>query len=98
DHLTDVGAYTGTTSPYGAFDMGGNIEQWNEALITASVRGLRGGSFLSFGSPNLLSSARHGGESETSGGNLNFGFRVAGVVPEPRKGRLARMRCSVHAR
>jgi formylglycine-generating enzyme required for sulfatase activity len=24
-NLTDVGAYAGTTSPYGAFDMGGNV-------------------------------------------------------------------------
>ena len=31
-NLTDVGAYTGTTSPYGAFDMGGNVFQWNEAF------------------------------------------------------------------
>ena len=30
-NLTDVGAYTGTTSPYGEFDMGGNVYQWNEA-------------------------------------------------------------------
>jgi formylglycine-generating enzyme required for sulfatase activity len=38
-NLTDVGAYSGTTSPYGAFDMGGNVGQWNENLNA------RGGSF-----------------------------------------------------
>ena len=31
--LYDVGAYTGTMSPYGAFDMAGEVYQWNEALI-----------------------------------------------------------------
>ncbi len=40
---TDVGAYTGTTSYYGAFDMGGNVWEWNEVI--GSSRGLRGGSW-----------------------------------------------------
>src|SRR5207302_9842042 len=59
-YLTDVGAYTGTTSPYGAFDMGGNVVQWNEGLIGGSARGVRGGSF---GDPSfpLQSSIRGNG-------------------------------------
>jgi formylglycine-generating enzyme len=76
---TDVGAYTGTTSPYGAFDMGGNVFQFNEALI-GSFRGIRGGSW---GSPdsNLLSSFRDSfNPSFTSG--IGVGFRLA-MIPEP---------------
>jgi sulfatase modifying factor 1 len=79
DNLTDAGAYTGTTSAYGAFDMGGNVLQWNEAFITSSIRGLRGGSFLG-DAFSLNSSSRYG-----TGPALEFeyiGFRVA-TVPEP---------------
>ena len=32
---TNVGAYTLSASPYGAFDMGGNVEQWDEASFQA---------------------------------------------------------------
>jgi formylglycine-generating enzyme required for sulfatase activity len=29
-NVTDVGAYTGSGSPYGTFDQGGNVVEWNE--------------------------------------------------------------------
>lgn len=75
-NLTDVGAYIGTTSPYGAFDMGGNVYQWNDALISSSSRRLRGAAF-SFNSFFLLSSFPI---SPTLASESNFlGFRVASI-------------------
>jgi formylglycine-generating enzyme required for sulfatase activity len=77
-HLTDVGAYTGTTSPYGAFDMGGNVWQWNEALL--GLYGIiRGGSFDEDGAFGISSGDR--GISPLNLGD-GVGFRVASV-PEP---------------
>jgi formylglycine-generating enzyme required for sulfatase activity len=43
--LTEVGAYTGSASPYGTFDQGGNAWEWNEA-INGGYRGLRGAGFF----------------------------------------------------
>jgi formylglycine-generating enzyme required for sulfatase activity len=54
--LTDAGSYTGSASPSGTFDQGGNVWEWNEALAGSS-RGLRGGSF--YGGPfDLAASCR----------------------------------------
>ena len=75
DDLTDVGSYTGSASPYGTFDQGGNVWEWNEAIID-SVRGLRGGSFYT--SSHILRAAfRSGGSPWAQDDGL--GFRVASV-------------------
>ena len=42
-NVTTVGSAT-ATSFYGAFDLGGNVWEWNEQIISSS-RGLRGGSW-----------------------------------------------------
>ena len=77
-YRTQVGEWENSDSPYGTFDQGGNVWEWNEAVI-GSYRGLRGGSFhyldyrlhasgRTYSSPTLESSA--------------VGFRVS-EVPEP---------------
>ena len=58
--------------------MGGDVFQWDEALISGS-RGVRGGSF-NVGSSFLQSSTRSRSVSTIE--QSNIGFRVA-TVPEP---------------
>jgi formylglycine-generating enzyme required for sulfatase activity len=84
DGLTIVGVYTGSASRYGTLDQGGNVWEWNEAIIGDAFRGLRGGSGDS--AENSLDSANRGSTLPTAE-NAFFGFRVA-QVPEPNTGAL----------
>jgi formylglycine-generating enzyme required for sulfatase activity len=81
-YTTIVGEFQNSDSPYGTFDQGGNVAEWNEAIITdeySSYRGLRGGSF---GDGDALHGANRycNYPSYESDG---IGFRVV-EVPEPR--------------
>lgn len=82
DSSTDVGSYSGDPSMYGTFDQGGNVWEWNDAVIAGSSRGLRGGSWNNFfGNPLASSSFGHLVPSLESS---SIGFRLVSVViPEP---------------
>jgi hypothetical protein len=77
----------GLLGPYGSAGQGGNVDEWNETAfdrvnnIRDEHRSVVGGSWDSFA--NVLK-AEHtgGGVTPTFDGN-HFGFRVAGVIPEP---------------
>jgi len=76
---SEVGAFANSAGPYGTFDMGGNVWEWNETLFgSGELYGLRGGAFdsperdLNPASEYLLPSAQR----------ANLGFRVS-EVPEP---------------
>ena len=77
---TVTGEFQNSDSPYGTFDQGGNIWEWNEGIVSATYRIMRGGAFNSVGD-SLCSSSRSGllPSHETS----YSGFRVAQAVPEP---------------
>jgi formylglycine-generating enzyme required for sulfatase activity len=78
--LSDVGSYSGSASPAGTFDQGGNVWELNEGMLNASTRSARGG-YFGGGAGFLAASFRNGwpvnGEVSTSG------FRVARLVPAP---------------
>lgn len=44
-YRTKIGAHENSDSPYGTFDQAGNVNEWNEAVVTDQYRGHRGGSF-----------------------------------------------------
>ena len=79
NYLTPVGDYGRSPGPYGTFDQGGDVYQWNEAVVTSSSRGLRGGQWDNYSS--LLGSSTRISYDPTYGSS-NHGFRVASV-PEP---------------
>ena len=84
-NVTTVGT-NGRPSAYGAFDMTGNVREWNDLnSSSSSSRGVRGGSW------GLNSSFLSSSSSNLNSPSLEFrndGFRVASlssdaVVPEP---------------
>jgi formylglycine-generating enzyme required for sulfatase activity len=77
-YRTEVGAFANSGSPYGTFDQGGNLWEWNETNVFG-YRGLRGGSFGD-SSYALLASYRYDYYPSDEHGYI--GFRVASV-PEP---------------
>ncbi len=44
-YRTEVGAHVNSASPYGTFDQGGNVVEWNESIPLFNGRGLRGGAY-----------------------------------------------------
>jgi formylglycine-generating enzyme required for sulfatase activity len=76
--VTDVGSYTGAASPNGTFDQGGNTWEWNEAIISGTFRGMRGGGFADGPGP-IAASFR--GALNPAGEVSGVGFRVLSPVP-----------------
>jgi len=75
---TNVGEFENSASAYGTFDQGGNVWEWNEAILY-DTRYIRGGSFSYIN--NLQSSDRYGIFPDDVN-YFNVGFRVS-EVPEP---------------
>ncbi len=78
-YRTLAGEFELSDSPYGTFDQGGNVWEWNEAVRYDSYRCLRGGSFY-LNEHYLQSSTRDIGLPTYEG--YIVGLRVS-QVPEP---------------
>jgi formylglycine-generating enzyme required for sulfatase activity len=79
-YRTVVGEWENSASPYGTFDQGGNVREWNEAVVYGVYRGVRGGSFRYYG--YLLHASHRDYVYDPPYEGSGFGFRVA-LVPEP---------------
>ncbi|MBN1436179.1 MAG: SUMF1/EgtB/PvdO family nonheme iron enzyme [Sedimentisphaerales bacterium] len=79
-YRTEVGAHENSDSPYGTFDQGGNVWEWNEAVLYETYHGIRGGSFgTTVNDFNLHAADRN---YCAAGEDYQLGFRVS-AIPEP---------------
>lgn len=87
---SDVGSYTASASPYGTFDQGGNVWEWNESILSGSDRSFRGGGFWdNLAGTTLASSYQWGGDPSGvpgQGAPDFLGFRLGSLVPIPEPG------------
>jgi cysteine-rich repeat protein len=74
--LTDVGSYTGSASPSGTFDQGGNILEWNEATAFGGRRVQRSGSWED---PASILAVSGRGSAYAAADFIDAGFRVATI-------------------
>jgi formylglycine-generating enzyme required for sulfatase activity len=78
---TNAGEFELSVSPYGTFDQGGNVSEWNETVLNGSSRGLRGGSYSEIYAIQNANFRSYFFDPivELDG----IGFRVASPIPEP---------------
>ncbi|MBN2293563.1 MAG: SUMF1/EgtB/PvdO family nonheme iron enzyme [Pirellulales bacterium] len=80
--MTEVGEFENSESPYGTYDQGGNVWEWNEAIMGGMFRGMRGGSFRYSSVSTYLDASNRIHYNPRFEIN-SFGFRVARSIPEP---------------
>jgi formylglycine-generating enzyme required for sulfatase activity len=85
--LSNVGSYTGSATPSGTFDQGGNVGEWDE-FSTMEARGLRGGDYF-LDNSRLAASTRISIAATME--DRGIGFRVGSRVSAPPVPSLSRV-------
>jgi formylglycine-generating enzyme required for sulfatase activity len=88
-NVTSAGSYPNSASPYGTFDQGGNVWEWNETIgvdntFGTYLRQLRGGGF---NQDAEALAAWFNAYQHPAGYDSNIGFRLV-MLPEPSTGLL----------
>jgi len=83
-YTTVAGEFQNSDSPYGTFDQGGNVWEWNEAILYDYYRGARGGDWGTLGWDSINGSLDAEGRWYPYALYEGYavGFRVS-QVPEP---------------
>jgi formylglycine-generating enzyme len=81
-YRTESGAHENSASPYGTFDQGGNVWEFNEAIPLFGGRGIRGGAYI--GGSDSLAAWTRPIEFHSSDQFSDIGFRVGNLAdPSP---------------
>ena len=80
-YRTVVGEFELSDSPYGTFDQGGNVAEWNDTRLDPG-RGLRGGPWNSNNPTEQHAQGRGASRLSPTSETGQIGFRVASI-PEP---------------
>ena len=75
---TVVGSYSGSPSPYGTFDQGGNILEWTDSIPEESKRAIRGGWYNASQNKPLRSKRRYPTNSAEK--QASIGFRISSLT------------------
>jgi formylglycine-generating enzyme required for sulfatase activity len=79
DLVSDVGSYTGSQSPFGTFDQGGNLEEWTDGIVPGSSNPVvRGASWAD--STDYMAAGALLNQPPSSSLNT-IGFRVVQLSP-----------------
>ena len=79
-YRTEVGAHENSVSAYGAFDLGGNVQEFNETVPEPDIRGIRGGSWF-WG--DILGKWYRPVDMHSSDQFSDLGFRMATLSIDP---------------